>query len=176
MTEKDLQDLIEQLSQQRSQIPEGLRGGGLTRGGLSPQEEYVKWAWNPANVFVGGNVPLAVQGTSQKTGRMNSGPGSPVGGFTPEFASQVNQLLFPNVRPDFDVTGGPGVHTLKGGVGDTMGLFPSSFIPGGNAETNAMYNAMQAEKAGYEAKTPGYRLSPEEEQIIEDAIAKRYGR
>lgn len=165
MTDKELQDLIEQLSQQRSQKP-GAHSFGqdpidpmqATRGGLSPQEEYVKWAWNPANVFVGGNVPLAVQGISQRTGRMNSGPGSPVGGFTPEFAQQVNQALFPNVRPVLYGQGGYGTNEAPGAL---MG-------------ENALQNLIGQEK---QRMTPdGYQLSPEEEKTIEDALRKRYGR
>lgn len=87
-----------------SASPNQNQGMQVTQGGLSPQEEYLRWAWNPAAVMSGSGIPLAVQGLAQMAGsRGLSGPGGGVGGFTPQFAQLVNQKLFPNVAPGFDI-------------------------------------------------------------------------
>lgn len=84
------------------QQPSQNTGMQVTRGGLSPQEEYLRWAWGQGTGASGGlgPLPLFAQGVGQNTGR-SFGPGAAANGFTPEFAAQINQLLFPNVRPGF---------------------------------------------------------------------------
>lgn len=76
------------------------QGGGSSTGYDTP-EQYVKWAWGNK---LGGAPPI-VQWLRQQPGMQSGSQFNMVGGYTPEFAAAINQMLFPNVRPGFDIQG-----------------------------------------------------------------------
>ena len=163
MSEQELQDLIEQLSQQRSQKPGG-RSFGISNDYNSPGA-VSQWIWGNGYSQIGpmaNNAPPIVKQILQQQGmKMDPTQYRSVGGYTPQFADAVNAAVYPGMN----------FRTGDQSMGELIG---QPMQMGGYKLDNKIEDQIANEKA--KMSQSNYKLTPEEEQYIEQAIKARYGR
>ena len=156
-------DLIEQLRQQGQQKKPG--GGFGKVSGYDTPGAVSQWLWGNGYSQIGpmlNNAPPIVRQILQQPGmKMDPTQYRSVGGYTPQFADALNQQLY------------PGMNFRKGeqSMGELIGQPMSQ---GGYKLSNKVQDAFEMEKM---RMSPGdYKLTPEEEEAIYEAVRGRYGR